>query len=165
MEEVVNGIGPITPLFSGPLPFGRYQNDRIGILHIKTRSKRQFDGLFVDDIWPGSILLADYLIKYEKYLCNQKNILEIGSGSALPSLVASRLSPNHVVITDYPEETIIQNIEESIEENHLDSSFITVLGYKWGDDVTELLQTLSGNLFDIIILSEVLWKDTYSEHR
>lgn len=173
MEEIV--FNDIIPLFSGSLPFGYYKNDLINCyLKIKTRENRKFDGLFVDDIWPGSILMADYLIK-NSYLCNNKYILELGAGCALPSLVAAKLNPSHLIISDYPDETILNSINESIQENKLEGSSISIIGYKWGDDISNLLEPLhldlnnnnnpNGGVFDLIILSEVLWKDTYHQHR
>jgi predicted nicotinamide N-methyase len=89
-----------------------------------------------------------------------------------------------MVISDYPDETILESIEISLDENGIDHSpdkNIVVVGYKWGESVQELLAPLrlvvgsdssahSGGTgldqrgFDLVLLSELLWKDTYSSH-
>jgi EEF1A N-terminal glycine/lysine methyltransferase len=117
-------------------------------------------------------------------LCNNRCILELGAGAALPSLVCAKLSPRAMVISDYPDETILESIEISLDENGIDHSpdkNIVVVGYKWGESVQELLAPLrlvvgsdssahSGGTgldqrgFDLVLLSELLWKDTYSSH-
>jgi EEF1A N-terminal glycine/lysine methyltransferase len=164
MEEVVVGIPSAAPLFGGPLPFGIYRHKGVGDIKVKTRSNRKFDGLFADDIWPGALLIADYLSEHP-FLCQNKYILEVGAGASLPSLVASKLSPKHLVITDYPDDDIIDNIRQCVEDNQVDIAY-SVVGYIWGDDSSQLLNLLpSSHLFDLIILSEVLWKDTYPQHR
>ena len=39
-------------------------------------------------VWRGSLLLSDYLLHHHQHLCD-KNILEVGSGTGLASIVAS----------------------------------------------------------------------------
>ncbi|KAJ3928560.1 MAG: hypothetical protein NXY57DRAFT_1041537, partial [Lentinula lateritia] len=50
-------------------------------------------------------------------LCHNKSILELGAGGALPSFVAAESGARKVVITDYPDPDLIQNIEYNIREN------------------------------------------------
>ena len=113
----------------------------------------------------------------------------------MPSLVCTKLNPRHVVVSDFPDPTILSNIHSSITENRVSSDLITVVGYRWGDAVGPLLSPLvscseadscsnvSAPLitptdplhtdnatnppphFDVILLSELLWKDTYPLHR
>jgi predicted nicotinamide N-methyase len=164
MEEIV--ASSVTPLFGGPIPFGVFHHELIGDLRVKTRSQSQHsDGLFVDDIWPGSLFLAEFLLTHT-FLCQNKDILEISAGASLPSLVASKLFPKSLVVTDFPSCGILENIQESFEQNSIDPCSYQILGYKWGEDVSELLKKLPENkLFDLMILSEVLWRDTYPQHR
>ena len=168
-EEVVECS--IVPLFSGILPYNLYSNPLIGTIKIKTCHERTLNSFYVNEIWPGSILLCDYLLKNENYnsLCSNKYILELGSGCALPSFIISKFNPKFIIISDYPSEILLKTIQESIKENHLNEEIIEVIGYRWGDDVSVLTQSLNchqtTNIFDLIILSEVLWKDTYCQHR
>lgn len=183
-EEILPHILTVTPLFGGHLPFGNYYHDRIGNISLTTRSQRSFDSLFVDDIWPGSIYIADYLNKYP-FLCYSKRILELGAGAALPSMVAGKLFCQYLVISDYPKKDILDNIQQVVEKNNLTNIPYSIIGYIWGDDIQPLIAPLSSQpslsqpltdmnsspssndsmLFDLIILAEVLWKDTYPQHR
>ena len=118
--------------------------------------------LFIDDVWPGSKVLADVLDQNPTF-CKDKIVLEIGAGAALPSLVASALGARSIVITDYPEISVLENISELITRNKLVNC--QVLGYKWGEDVDILQRACEGrDGYDLILLAELLWKDTYSEH-
>lgn len=168
-EEVVplDISSSVTPLFGGPLPFGLFYHKLVGDIRVKTRSHSQHsDGLFVDDIWPGSLLLTEYLLAHP-FLCRDRNILEISAGAALPSLVASKLFPKSLVVTDFPQEDVLENIQELFQQNRIQNPSYQILGHQWGEDVTRLLDTLphKDTLFDLIILSEVLWRDTYPQHR
>ena len=112
--------------------------------------------LFADDLWPGCFVLADILCKHS-VLCQDKYILELGAGSALPGTVASVLGAKKVVLTDYPEPTVIENIEYIVKLNNLNN--IMVLSHAWGSTVEPLLNclgcscTTTGNTADIVISS------------
>ena len=119
--------------------------------------------LFIDDVWPGAKVMAEFLNSNSKY-CNNKVVLELGAGAALPSLVASALGARLTVVTDFPEFSVLDHIATLVERNKL--SNCNVLAHKWGEDMDKLLHvsedTLNG--YDLIILAELLWKDTYPEH-
>ena len=95
----------------------------------------------------------------------------MGAGAALPSLVCCRLAAEFVLITDYPDTGILNNIKFLLSQNGI-SVGAAVLGHIWGDDVSSMLTAHSGdcstsivpNKFDIIIMAELLWKDTYLLH-
>jgi len=177
------------PLFSDALPQGTYSIKSHGIIsksiQIKTRKDVQYnDGLFADDIWPGAVVISDYLCKYPE-LCRNKRVIELGAGGALPSAVALFLNANHCLITDYPERSILQNIESTLTECGVDINRMTVRGLKWGENIlTEYLHEGNNNMdtlgieiqevqsvidstilsYDLMILAELLWKDTYPLH-
>lgn len=121
--------------------------------------------LFADNIWPGSYTLADFLVEHPN-LCAGKNVLELGAGSALPSIVAAVLSAKLVVITDYPDKSIILNLSQVVQTNNVTNA--AVLSYEWGQPVDDILMEIDrerkGTLFDLILLAELLWKDTYQLH-
>jgi predicted nicotinamide N-methyase len=117
--------------------------------------------LFVNHIWPGSIVLADFIC--ENYsLFRSSDILEIGAGAGLPSLVVSKIgNESRIVCTDYPRKDIIENLTKLCEVN--DCPNVTIEGHIWGEDPENLLkQTSNKQGFDIILLAELLWKDTYA---
>jgi EEF1A N-terminal glycine/lysine methyltransferase len=70
-------------------------------------------------------------------------IVELDSGTALPSLLASRLTtpPALVVVTDYPDDLILNNLQSNVDENF---GFISpncaaeCRGYEWGEDPSHL---------------------------
>jgi nicotinamide N-methyltransferase len=120
--------------------------------------------LFANYIWPGSIVLADYLQMHSEVVCN-KNILELGAGAALPSLVSSKLGANLVVATDYADPLILNNINYLKDINKCIN--MMAYPYTWGDknEAATLKRSLLSNKgFDVILLGEVLWKNTYPLH-
>ena len=88
-----------------------------------------------------------------------KTVLELGAGAGLPSMCAARQGAKNVVCTDYPDEPLIDNIKfnmKGYKNAH-------VIGFKWGDDITPVLNMNHGQKFDIIILSDVIFND--NQHR
>lgn len=50
-------------------------------------------------------------------LVQGKTLLELGAGGALPSLVAATHQPAKVVVTDYPDAELIENIQYNVDQN------------------------------------------------
>lgn len=117
--------------------------------------------LFVDNIWPGSLVLADYIIDNPNLVLNSKCV-EFGAGCALPSMVASCLNAELVVSTDYPAPYVIENIEILFKNNGLVNCY--AVGHVWGEDCSSILNLSHTRNYDIILLAELLWKDTYNQH-
>lgn len=192
------------PLFTNEvLPGGTYRvripsttNDEneYKILRVKTRINKEFnDGLFADDIWPGAVVLSDFLCD-NPTLCAGKHVVELGAGGALPSLVALSLGAKRSLITDFPGSGILENIQELLRNNGLcgttgdvnDGSSdtlpqdVTVAGLKWGQQINlegvwtptsgqapdRAVSSTSSHVdsFDLVLLAELLWKDTYPLH-
>ena len=93
-------------------------------------------------------------------------MLELGAGAGLPSLVAAMYGATTVVVTDYPDADLIENLEYNIQ--HCDAlsslSKIVARGYVWGastEDLHSLLKPGSGG-FDVLILADLLFN--HSEH-
>ncbi|KAJ7247932.1 hypothetical protein B0H12DRAFT_1124614 [Mycena haematopus] len=119
----------------------------------------------------ANTLLADHLFSPGLFLAEriergllrapQSNVVELGAGCALPSLLLSTLPtpPAIVVVTDYPDPGILGNLARNVERNsHLVSRGCTVrcCGYEWGTDVAPLLTHTGGHGYDIVILSDLL---------
>nr|CAB3263771.1 methyltransferase-like protein 23 [Phallusia mammillata] len=72
-------------------------------------------------VWPCSVVLAQYIWHHSKSLFKGKHLLEIGAGTALPSIVATMCaSPDSVTITDnefFPK--CFENCRKSIFYNNL----------------------------------------------
>ena len=172
VEEEVNVINDsnLSPLFdSGILSTGnryylKYRNDYV-ISYCRKKYYNHTDDvpLFVDNVWPGSLVLSDYLceIYKDKTVLEKKRSIELGAGCALPSLCLKRLGIEYSTITDYPAEGVIENIQELIEKNNISNIFVR--SHIWGADVNELL--LEQSKYDIVLVAECLWKDTYHLHK
>lgn len=91
--------------------------------------------------------------------------IELGAGTALPSLLSSLLGAQRVVITDYPAKEILENLHANTKRNVRPSlspldpaaaSPVAVEGHSWGDLSTPLAQ---GNrrAFDRVFVCDCLW--------
>lgn len=120
--------------------------------------------LFANHIWPGSIVMADYLVN-NQFLYKSRSIIELGAGAALPSIVCSITGAKLVTITDFPDINIIENIDYLLSLNNCPRKDTKVLGHTWGESVEDLvILTEDKKGYDIVLLAEVLWKDTYHLH-
>jgi len=65
-----------------------------------------------------------------------------------------------VVITDYPDNDLIENIKYNVEHCGIGKDVqerVVVEGYLWGSDATNILSHLGDNSkFDVIILSDTV---------
>lgn len=99
-------------------------------------------------------------------LCRDRTVLELGAGGALPSIIAVISGASKVVVTDYPDSPLIDNICHNVAENiHISlRDRISVEGYIWGQDTKPLRDFLPlGQIgFDIIILSDLIFN--HSQH-
>ncbi|KAH8084321.1 putative methyltransferase-domain-containing protein [Cristinia sonorae] len=136
---------------------------RYGPLVLTTAPKEgKANTLLADHLFSPSLLLAEQIERGLIPIAG-KTVLELGSGCALPSLLCA-ISPqpaSTVVITDYPDHTIMDNLKENVSRN--ESHFnpectVHVVGYEWGQDVQPLL-SLSHPGFDVVILSDLLHFD------
>lgn len=68
-----------------------------------------------------------------------------------------------MVITDYPDDTIMVNLKENIARNReqvAPGCNVQCFGYEWGKDVSTLLSLVpQNNGYDIVILSDLLHFD------
>ena len=109
--------------------------------------------LMAQFVWQSSISLAQYLLQNnDKLYLRDSNIIELGAGSGLPSLVCALFQDkNSIEITDFPEDSIIQNLKRNISENLLfPSQNLKVSGLQWGE--SSLLQK-----YDLVLMADCLW--------
>lgn len=85
-----------------------------------------------------------------------KTILELGAGAGLPSMCACMMNAKNVVTTDYPDDSLVNNIKHNLQ--NFQNSHVT--GYKWGCDPNPIIQLNEGEKFDIVILSDVIFNVT-----
>ncbi|KAF2740179.1 hypothetical protein EJ04DRAFT_540271 [Polyplosphaeria fusca] len=116
-------------------------------------------------LWNAGRTIAHYLEEHAADLVKGKTVLELGAGSGLPSLVAAINGAENVVVTDYPDAELIENLKYNITHCSAlpKSSNIVAEGYLWGAPVDNLLQHWANtNGFHVLILADLLFN--HSEH-
>lgn len=95
-----------------------------------------------------------------------KTVLELGAGAGLPSLVGAIHGASHVVVTDYPDAELVENLQYNVAHCNLlpQPRNIEAKGYLWGAETEQLLSGLPGSqkTFDLLILADLLFN--HSEH-
>jgi EEF1A N-terminal glycine/lysine methyltransferase len=93
-------------------------------------------------------------------------VLEFGAGAGLPSLVCAISSARQVVVTDYPDQDLIENLRYNIRHCAASLDNIVVEGYLWGNPPCTLTNHLASSTaergFDLLILADLLFN--HSEH-
>ncbi|CAM0138073.1 Protein N-terminal and lysine N-methyltransferase efm7 [Umbelopsis sp. WA50703] len=122
--------------------------------------------LWAHYLWNAAKVFGNYLDE-NKDLCRNKSVLELGAGAALPSIIASANGATKTVVTDYPDQELIDNIEYNIKSNlptQCENQSICAKGYVWGTKVAPLKDELPNaeTKFDIIILSDLIFN--HSQH-
>lgn len=117
-------------------------------------------------LWNASRCLAQ-LFDNREIDCTGKRVLELGAGGALPSITSALNGAKKVVITDYPDEFLLDNIRHNVDSNIQDPqilSRIVVRGHIWGAaDVEQILDANDdGCPFDLILLSDLIFN--HSQH-
>lgn len=102
-------------------------------------------------LWPSAQILCDY-IWYQRHLFQDRAVMELGCGRALPSLLCAKLGA-HVICTD-----IVSNLSsylnDTITKNALDTSRIEFMPLKWGQFDGAVL---AGTKVDICIGADIFY--------
>lgn len=156
--------------------------------------------LFSHYLWNASLLLAEYveagtltqdgadpLLKSSlgpplvDFNITSLNTIELGAGSALPSLLTALLGARRVLITDYPAPRVITNLRDNAERNiksefsplstlhqlrgcaakpsttpRFSPAVAEVEGHAWGDLSTPIAET-NHHAFDRALVCDCLW--------
>ncbi|KAF0484138.1 putative Rapid response to glucose protein [Gigaspora margarita] len=110
-------------------------------------------------VWDASLILAKFLEKqfYEnKINFKEKNFIELGSGTSIPSVTTSILGAKQVTITDAP--SVIPQIKNIIKLNSLLKKPVNVESLDWVNG-KENLETLKNGRWDYILGSDIVWVD------
>jgi predicted nicotinamide N-methyase len=100
------------------------------------------------DLWPSAEALAKILVKNRELIKN-KDVLELGAGLSLPSLICGKLGANRVVASDYHPDNSFQ-VFRNAELNSLDIGYMQL---DWSS-----LNEKNAEKFDIIIGSDLLYE-------
>jgi len=135
-------------------------------------------------LWNAGRSISDYLEDHASTLIQNKTVLELGAGAGLPSLVCAIRGACQVVVSDYPDIELVENLRHNISDCALLSSQsnIHAEGYVWGAPVETLIQHLRHPIdsctetgrpdpslqtdpfprFDLLLLADLLFN--HSEH-
>ncbi|KAI9848653.1 MAG: nicotinamide n-methyltransferase [Thelocarpon superellum] len=117
-------------------------------------------------LWNAGQVMAEYLERRAEALVHGRDVLELGAGAGLPGLVCSLHSAAHVVVTDYPDADLIDNLRYNIDQiqHGREISHMHAEGYLWGSDTQAVSSHLgrSDATFDLLILADLLFN--HSEH-
>lgn len=59
-------------------------------------------------------MVTDYLYDHREELVHGKNVLELGAGAGLPSIAAAIWGAKNVVMTDYPDADLVENMKINV---------------------------------------------------
>ncbi|EEQ27248.1 Nnt1p [Microsporum canis CBS 113480] len=114
-------------------------------------------------LWNAARTISDFLEEKAPEWVEGKDILELGAGAGLPSIICAIKGAKTVVVTDYPDSDLVDNmrINASTCEKFIKTRPLPlhVEGYKWGaptDDICSFLQSPSDG-FDVLILADVIY--------
>lgn len=117
-------------------------------------------------LWNAGRTTSTYLEQHAASLISGKTVLELGAGAGLPSLVCALNGAKRVVVTDYPDAELIDNLRYNIDHCKLLSTPPSILaeGYLWGAPIEDIIQHLPemDEDFDVLILADLLFN--HSEH-
>lgn len=120
-----------------------------------------------DLLWNAGRTSSLYLEEKAAELVEGKSVLEIGAAAGVPSIVSAIKGASTVVMTDYPDPDLVQNMREnaSSSKSLLSSpESLCVEGYRWGDPVEPLFSHLPPGSagFDLLIMADVIY--SHREH-
>lgn len=117
-------------------------------------------------LWNAGQTVARYIEDNAAQIVTGRNVLELGAGAGLPSLICALHTANKVVVTDYPDPDLIENLRYNISHSLDPQSQMSIVakGYLWGNDVQPLKAELTDpeKGFDVLILADILFN--HSEH-
>ncbi|CAI7678832.1 unnamed protein product [Penicillium manginii] len=132
--------------------------------------------LYGNLLWNAGRTSAHYIEERTEDLIRGKDVLEIGAAAGVPSIVSAIQGANTVVLTDYPDLDLVQNMQhnadlavDQIPKGPDNRNPLHVDGYQWGKPVEPLLECIPpladgsrATGFDVLIMADVIY--SYPEH-
>lgn len=125
-------------------------------------------------LWNAGRISSDYLEQHAERLVRNRDILEIGAAAGVPSIVAAASGARTVVMTDYHDPDLVENMRHNaaaaaaaalIPTTTGGATNLHVAGYKWGADTEEIFSFLPAAAvagFDTLIMADVIY--SHREH-
>jgi EEF1A N-terminal glycine/lysine methyltransferase len=113
--------------------------------------------LFATYIWSGSRVMADYLVNTKRDEIVNSSILELGSGTGIPSLICGKIGASLVCASDYASPLVLSTLNQNIQVNGLEM-IVKMKEHIWATNIEELLIVNNHQKYDIVLASECLWK-------
>jgi len=104
-------------------------------VHLKTPDTRPENwSLHASSVWISALFLADHiqLLDLDRYRHLPKiRVLELGAGAGLPGILLAKTRDDvEVVLSDYPDEELIDTLNQNVASNISDGS-VHVIPYDW----------------------------------
>jgi nicotinamide N-methyltransferase len=120
-----------------------------------------------DLLWNAGRTSAEYLEQRAAELVEGKDILEIGAAAGVPSIVCALRGARTVVMTDYPDPDLVDNMRRnavSAAPQIPPGTSLHVDGYKWGSPTDKIFSYLPTGAkgFDVLIMADVVY--SHREH-
>ncbi|KAI0118473.1 hypothetical protein F4776DRAFT_254801 [Hypoxylon sp. NC0597] len=135
--------------------------------------------LFSHYLWNASLLLAEFVeagalelpldvglgrLTPADFDVRGLETLELGAGTALPSLMAALLGAKNVVVTDYPSPTVLETLRKNVTANAKPECSprnslapLTVEGHAWGELENTPFAAQHRGRFDRVFVCDCLW--------
>jgi len=105
-------------------------------------------------------LLADWLLQ-NRGQTREKNILEVGAGTGLASLIAARCGATSVLATDLKDKVVLDLLQRNITRNaSLADGKVSVMPLDFNDD---LPQVTGLERVDLVLAGDVIYDDTITD--
>ncbi|KAM0750066.1 hypothetical protein T439DRAFT_326035 [Meredithblackwellia eburnea MCA 4105] len=112
-------------------------------------------------VWNAGIMLAD------RVACGEidvrgKRVLELGAGVGLPGVVAVKRGARKVVLSDFEDDKMKQDLQhsvaEALEEDTAEvQSRASLCMHTWGTDTSKLKRA---GPYDLILMADVIWESS-----
>jgi len=117
--------------------------------------------LWANKLWNAGKVLTDYMDQPELDVFD-KCVLELGAGAGTPGIIAGFRGAKKVVITDYPDDFVIENIQYNININFSEEnrSSVIAMGHLWGKDIDKILEPIreiGREGYDFIICADCIF--------